>query len=108
MTVYDKRLARSHDDILEAVAAALDIPPGKFEEARQRYEALGGWLDRPESTLAWLWLGKTYEAKGDKTQAALAQRKAKSINKAMADAFEQGLQSLTNHPNTLLPADAKP
>lgn len=63
---------------------------------------------RPESTLAWLWLGKTYEAKGDKTQAAMAQQKAKSINKAMADAFEQGLQSLTNHPNTLLPADAKP
>lgn len=52
MTVHDKRLARSHDDILEAIAAALDIPPGKFEEARQRYEALGGWLDRPESTLA--------------------------------------------------------
>ena len=36
MTVYDKRLARSHDDILEAIAAALDIPPGKFEEAKQR------------------------------------------------------------------------
>lgn len=52
MTVHDKRLARSHDDILEAIAAALDIPPAKFEEAKQRYEALGGWLDRPESTLA--------------------------------------------------------
>lgn len=52
MTVHDKRLARSHDDILEAIAAALDIPQGKFEEAKQRYEALGGWLDRPESTLA--------------------------------------------------------
>lgn len=52
MTVHDKRLARSHDDILEAIAAALDIPQGKFEEAKERYEALGGWLDRPESTLA--------------------------------------------------------
>ncbi len=63
---------------------------------------------RPEATLAWLWLGKTYEAMGDKTQAAQARQKAQSINKAMADAFEQGLQSLTNHPNTMLPADAKP
>lgn len=52
MTVHDKRLARSHDDILEAIAAALDIPAGKFEEAKKRYEALGSWLDRPESTLA--------------------------------------------------------
>lgn len=52
MTMHDKRLAKSHDDILEAVADALDIPPSKFEEAKSRYESIGNWLDRPESTLA--------------------------------------------------------
>ncbi|MEO5322838.1 nucleotidyltransferase [Mesorhizobium sp. CC13] len=52
MTMHDKRLAKSHDDILEAMADALDIPPSKFEEAKNRYEAIGNWLDRPESTLA--------------------------------------------------------
>ncbi len=52
MTVHDKRLAKSHDDILEAVAEALDIPPSKFEEAKSRYEAIGAWLDRPESSIA--------------------------------------------------------
>lgn len=51
MTVHDKRLAKTHDDILEAIAEALDIPPSKFEEAKSRYEAIGNWLDRPESTL---------------------------------------------------------
>lgn len=52
MTMHDKRLAKSHDDILEAMADALDIPPSKFEEAKSRYEAIGNWLDRPESTLS--------------------------------------------------------
>lgn len=52
MTMHDKRLAKSHDDILEAMADALDIPPSKFEEAKSRYETIGNWLDRPESTLA--------------------------------------------------------
>ncbi len=52
MTVYNERLAKSHDDILEAMADALDIPPSKFEEAKSRYEAIGNWLDRPESSIA--------------------------------------------------------
>lgn len=52
MTMHDKRLAKSHDDILEAMADALDIPPSKFEEAKNRYEAIGNWLDRPESAIA--------------------------------------------------------
>lgn len=52
MTVHDKRLAKSHDDILETIADALDIPPSKFEEAKSRYEAIGKWLDRPESSIA--------------------------------------------------------
>jgi hypothetical protein len=52
MTFYDKNLATSHDDILEKMAEALDIPPSKFEEARNRYHAIGNWLDRPESEIA--------------------------------------------------------
>ena len=52
MTIYDKNLATSHDDILEKIAEALDIPPSKFEEARNRYHAIGNWLDRPESEIA--------------------------------------------------------
>jgi hypothetical protein len=52
MTMHDKRLATSHDDILEAMAEALDIPPPKFEEAKGRYEAIGNWLDRPGSSIA--------------------------------------------------------
>lgn len=48
MAVHDKRLAKSHDDVLEAMADALDIPPSQFEEAKSRYEAIGNWLDRPE------------------------------------------------------------
>jgi hypothetical protein len=52
MTIYDKNLAKSHDDILERMAEALDIPPSKFEEASNRYHAIGNWLDRPESEIA--------------------------------------------------------
>lgn len=51
MTVHDKKFAATHDDVLEAMAEALDIPPSKFEEAKSRYEAIGSWLDRPESTI---------------------------------------------------------
>jgi len=52
MTVHDKKFAATHDDVLEAMAEALDIPPSKFEEAKSRYEAIGSWLDRSESTIA--------------------------------------------------------
>lgn len=51
MTV-PRKIAQSHDDVLEEIAQALDIPPSKFEEAKERYEALGAWLDRSESTLS--------------------------------------------------------
>lgn len=52
MTQHDKRLVRSHDDILEEIAAALDIPPSLFEEAEERYKSLAEWLDRDASALA--------------------------------------------------------
>lgn len=52
MTAHDTKIAKSHDDVLEEMADALDIPPSKFEEAKSRYESIGDWLDRPESELA--------------------------------------------------------
>lgn len=52
MTAQDKRIAKTHDDVLEELADALDIPPSKFEEAKSRYESLGDWLGRDESTLS--------------------------------------------------------
>ena len=52
MTAHDKKIAKTHDDVLEEIADALDIPPSKFEEAKDRYESIGDWLDRDESTLS--------------------------------------------------------
>lgn len=52
MTVHDRKIAQSHDDVLEEIADALDIPTSKFEEAKSCYEAIGDWLDRDESSLA--------------------------------------------------------
>lgn len=36
---------------LEAAAQSLDIPPGKYKEAVERYTAVGGWLDAPGTML---------------------------------------------------------
>mgnify|MGYP005849848481 CR=1 FL=1 len=52
MTKHNSKIAKTHDDVLEEMADALDIPPSKFEEAKGRYESIGEWLDRPESGLA--------------------------------------------------------
>ena len=52
MTAHDKHPPRSHDDVLEEIADALDIPPSKFEEAKDRYQSIGDWLGRDESTLS--------------------------------------------------------
>ena len=52
MTAHDHKIAQTHDDVLEEIADALDIPPSRFEEAMNRYKAIGGWLDRDESSLA--------------------------------------------------------
>ena len=52
MTTHNKKIAKTHDDVLEEIADALDIPPSKFEEAKDRYESIGDWLDREESTLS--------------------------------------------------------
>lgn len=53
---------------------------------------------RPDSALTWLWLSKTYEAKGLTQEAVSALQKARSINEGMANAFVQGFQTTTNKP----------
>ncbi len=53
---------------------------------------------RKESALAWLWLSKAYEAKQQTRESERAMQKARELNKSMADAFQQGLQSVTNRP----------
>ena len=52
MTIHKKMNAKTHDDVLEAIADAIDIPPSQYEEVVSRYEALGNWLDRDQSTIA--------------------------------------------------------
>lgn len=52
MTAHDKKTAQTHDDVLEEIADALDIPPSQYEEAKSRYESIGDWLGRDESTLS--------------------------------------------------------
>lgn len=38
-------------DFLEQLARELDVAPGRYEEAKRRYESVGAWLNRDESTL---------------------------------------------------------
>lgn len=52
MTIRDKKSAQNHDDVLEEIADALDIPQSKYEKAKGRYESIGDWLDRDDSTLS--------------------------------------------------------
>ena len=52
MTAHGKKIARTHDEVLEEIADDLDIPQAQYEEATSRYEAIGEWLDRDESSLS--------------------------------------------------------
>jgi Cyclic GMP-AMP synthase DncV-like, nucleotidyltransferase domain len=52
MTVEAKQTARTHDDVLEEISDAIDIPQSLYEEAISKYESIGDWLDRDESTLS--------------------------------------------------------
>ena len=38
-------------DFMERLAAELEVPPSRYEEAKRRYESVGAWLDRDESSL---------------------------------------------------------
>jgi hypothetical protein len=48
--IVGKKL-RSHEDVLEAIAEAIDIPEHMDQIARERYKSIGNWLDRDASTL---------------------------------------------------------
>lgn len=39
-------------ELLLALAETLDVSPSKYEEAKGHYEAVGDWLNKPESSLA--------------------------------------------------------
>ena len=40
------------NQILGALADELDVPPSKYEEAKEHYDAVGTWLGEPDSELA--------------------------------------------------------
>ena len=48
----EKMIFRSHDDVLEQIARALDISEAQHELAVSRYQSIGEWLDHPSSALA--------------------------------------------------------
>ena len=52
MATSNRKTAQNHDDILEEIADALDIPQSKYEDAKSRYESIGEWLHRDDSTLS--------------------------------------------------------
>ncbi|MBO6550272.1 MAG: nucleotidyltransferase [Rhizobiales bacterium] len=41
----------THEDILQKIAKEIDVPPEINEAVVARYQSLGSWLDRPNSTL---------------------------------------------------------
>lgn len=41
----------THEAVLEKIAAAIDIPPEIYEQVVSRYQSIGGWLERPNSTI---------------------------------------------------------
>lgn len=51
MTIHGKLNLATHDDVLNRLAEELDIPASTFEAAVGRYQSLGAWLDRPNSTI---------------------------------------------------------
>lgn len=51
MTIHGKLNSTTHDDVLNCLAEELDIPESTFETAVGRYESLGRWLDRPNSSI---------------------------------------------------------
>ncbi|WP_298336040.1 nucleotidyltransferase [uncultured Erythrobacter sp.] len=42
----------SHEDALQALARAIDMPDDKAEEARAHFKSLGEWLERNDSSIA--------------------------------------------------------
>lgn len=44
-------LTKEAENFLDDLAAELEVPPGRYEQARDRYRSLGEWLHRDESTV---------------------------------------------------------
>lgn len=51
MTTTTNKQLRSHEDVLEAIAEAIDIPERLDQIARDRYASIGKWLDRDSSNI---------------------------------------------------------
>lgn len=46
------QVTKTAEEVLEDLAAELEIPPYRYEAAEKRYKSLGAWLERPASRLA--------------------------------------------------------
>ena len=42
---------KNHDDVLEAIAASIDIPDSMYESTQKSYKAIGSWLERDDSSI---------------------------------------------------------
>ncbi len=51
MKSTNTRMLQNHEDVLEAIARAIDIPEHLDQIARERYRSIGEWLDREGSTI---------------------------------------------------------
>ncbi|MES2460258.1 MAG: nucleotidyltransferase [Armatimonadota bacterium] len=49
--MFNIELRTEISHILDDLGDTLDVPPGKYEEAREHYDAVGDWLDAPGSPL---------------------------------------------------------
>lgn len=67
-----------------------------FDRAIQAMEI--ATRQKPEAPLAWLWLGKAYEAGGRPADASMALQKASLLNPRIVEAFAQSLSPSTNAP----------
>ena len=51
MTLMTDPITKEAEAFLEDMAAELEVPPSRYEQARDRYRSLGEWLHRPDSTV---------------------------------------------------------
>ncbi len=52
MNMIDDKKLKTHEEVLEAIAEAIDIPEHLDEIARKRYASIGDWLDRKDSSIS--------------------------------------------------------
>ncbi len=51
MNTTNRKMLQNHDDVLESIAQKIDITESLEEKARTRYQSVGEWLDREDSTI---------------------------------------------------------